>query len=41
VLGPSVVGRALFILAVTTAAALVPAVHAARLRPITAMHHIG
>ncbi len=41
VLGPAVVGRALFILAVTTAAALVPALHAARLKPITAMHHIG
>ena len=41
ILGPTVVGRALFILAVTTGAALVPALHAARLKPITAMHHIG
>ena len=32
---------ALFIAAVTTVAALVPAFHAARLRPVTAMHHIG
>jgi putative ABC transport system permease protein len=37
----SVVGDALFIVAVTTVAALVPAFNAARLRPVTAMHHIG
>jgi putative ABC transport system permease protein len=37
----SVVGDALFVAAVTTVAALLPAVHAARLRPVTAMHHIG
>jgi ABC-type lipoprotein release transport system permease subunit len=41
VLGTSVVKDALFVAAVTTVAALVPAVHAARLKPITAMHHIG
>jgi ABC-type lipoprotein release transport system permease subunit len=41
VLGWTVVGRALFILAVTTGAAVAPALHAARLKPITAMHHIG
>ncbi|OFX25385.1 MAG: ABC transporter permease [Anaeromyxobacter sp. RBG_16_69_14] len=41
VLGRTVVARSLFILAVTTGAALVPAFHAARLKPITAMHHIG
>ncbi|HEX7488216.1 MAG TPA: ABC transporter permease, partial [Anaeromyxobacteraceae bacterium] len=34
-------GDALFVAAVTTAAALMPAFHAARLRPVTAMHHIG
>jgi ABC-type lipoprotein release transport system permease subunit len=37
----SVVGDALFVAAVTTVAALLPAVHASRLRPVTAMHHIG
>ncbi len=37
----SVVADALFVSAVTTAAAIVPAFHAARLRPVTAMHHIG
>ena len=37
----SVVGDALFVAAVTTVAALLPALHAARLRPVTAMHHIG
>ncbi|GEJ55760.1 ABC transporter permease [Anaeromyxobacter diazotrophicus] len=31
----------LFVAAVTTLAALLPAFHAARLRPVTAMHHIG
>ena len=36
-----VAGRALFIAAVTTLAALAPAFGAARLRPITAIHHIG
>jgi ABC-type antimicrobial peptide transport system permease subunit len=41
VLGPAVVKDALFVAAVTTVAALVPAIHAARLKPITAMHHIG
>ncbi len=41
VLGWTVVGRALFILAVTTGAAVAPALHAARLKPIMAMHHIG
>jgi ABC-type lipoprotein release transport system permease subunit len=40
-LGRAVVGDVLFIVAVTTAASLVPAFHAARLRPVTAMHHIG
>jgi putative ABC transport system permease protein len=34
-------GRALFVLVVTTLAALAPAIRAARLKPITAMHHIG
>jgi ABC-type lipoprotein release transport system permease subunit len=37
----SALGDVLFIAAVTTLAALVPAFHAARLRPVTAMHHIG
>ncbi len=41
VLARTVVKDVLFIAAVTTAAALVPAFHAARLRPVTAMHHIG
>jgi ABC-type lipoprotein release transport system permease subunit len=41
VLGRTVVSRSLFILAVTTGAAVAPALHAARLKPITAMHHIG
>jgi len=41
VLAGSVVGYALFIAAVTTVAALLPAFHAARLKPVTAMHHIG
>jgi len=41
VLGRAVVGDALFIAAVTTVAAVVPALHAARLKPVTAMHHIG
>jgi putative ABC transport system permease protein len=36
-----VVRDALFIAAVTTLASIVPAIHAARLRPVTAMHHIG
>ncbi len=36
-----VVLDALFVVAVTTAAAIAPAFHAARLRPITAMHHVG
>jgi putative ABC transport system permease protein len=38
---PAVVGRVLFVTAVTTAASFVPALHAARLAPVTAMHHIG
>ncbi len=37
----TVIGDALFIAAVTTVASLVPAIHAARLRPVTAMHHVG
>jgi putative ABC transport system permease protein len=37
----AVLGRVLFVTAVTTAASLVPALHAARLKPVTAMHHIG
>ncbi len=41
VTGRAAAGRALFVLAVTTVAALAPALHAARLKPITAMHHIG
>ncbi len=41
VVGRAVAGDALFIAAVTTVAAVVPAFHAARLRPVTAMHHIG
>jgi ABC-type lipoprotein release transport system permease subunit len=41
VLGRTVVRDALFIAAVTTIASIVPAIHAARLRPVTAMHHIG
>jgi putative ABC transport system permease protein len=39
--GRPVVSRALFIVVVTTLAALAPAFRAARLKPITAMHHIG
>jgi ABC-type lipoprotein release transport system permease subunit len=34
-------GRALFIAVVTTVAAVAPALGAARLKPITAIHHIG
>jgi len=41
VTGHMVVRQALFVLAVTTLAALMPAFRAARLRPVTAMHHIG
>jgi ABC-type lipoprotein release transport system permease subunit len=41
IVGRSVVSRAGFILLVTAAAAVAPAIHAARLKPITAMHHIG
>jgi len=41
VLGRAVLGDALFIAAVTTLAAVLPAFHAARLKPVTAMHHIG
>ncbi|HUK66061.1 MAG TPA: FtsX-like permease family protein [Anaeromyxobacteraceae bacterium] len=41
VLGKTVLARALLILVLTGAAALVPALHAARLKPITAMHHVG
>jgi ABC-type lipoprotein release transport system permease subunit len=37
----AVVGDVLFVVAVTTAASLFPALHAARLKPVTAMHHIG
>jgi len=39
--GGGVLVRALFIVLVTTLAALAPAFSAARLKPITAMHHIG
>jgi ABC-type lipoprotein release transport system permease subunit len=41
VTGRGVAAQALFVVAVTTLAALVPAFHAARLKPITAIHHIG
>jgi len=41
VAGRTVVFRAFFILLVTVLAALLPAFRAARLRPITAIHHIG
>jgi putative ABC transport system permease protein len=41
VVAGAVVRDALFVAAVTTVASLVPALHAARLKPITAMHHIG
>ncbi len=41
VLGGSVVREALFVAVVTTVASIVPAIHAARLRPVTAMHHVG
>ncbi len=37
----AVVIRGLFVLAVTTVASLAPAMRAARLKPITAIHHIG
>ncbi|HEX8909609.1 MAG TPA: FtsX-like permease family protein [Anaeromyxobacteraceae bacterium] len=37
----AVVGDVLFVVVVTTAASLFPALHAARLKPVTAMHHIG
>ncbi len=37
----SVIGQVLFLAAVTVAASLLPARRAARLRPITAMHHVG
>lgn len=37
----AVVREALFVAGVTTVAALVPALQAARLRPVTAMHHVG
>ncbi len=37
----AVVGDVLFVVVVTTAASLLPAFHAARLKPVTAMHHIG
>ena len=39
--GRAVAGDVAFIIAVTTVASLVPALHAARLRPVTAMHHLG
>jgi putative ABC transport system permease protein len=41
ILGRAVLGDVLFIVAVTTAAAVAPAFSAARLKPVTAMHHIG
>ena len=41
VLAPAVVRDVAFVVAVTTGAALLPALHAARLKPITAMHHVG
>jgi putative ABC transport system permease protein len=37
----SVVGAMLFITACTTAISLIPSFLAARLKPVTAMHHIG
>ena len=39
--GRGVLARALFVALVTTVAALAPAFSAARLKPITAIHHIG
>jgi putative ABC transport system permease protein len=39
--GRGVLARALFVALVTTLAALAPAFSAARLKPITAIHHIG
>ena len=39
--GRGVLARALFVVLVTTVAALAPAFSAARLKPITAIHHIG
>jgi ABC-type lipoprotein release transport system permease subunit len=39
--GRGVLARALFVVLVTTLAALAPAFAAARLKPITAIHHIG
>ena len=36
-----IAGNALFIAAVTTVASLFPAFRAARLKPVTAMHHVG
>ncbi len=41
VLRRAVVTDVLFIVVVTTAAAIAPAFSAARLKPVTAMHHIG
>jgi putative ABC transport system permease protein len=41
ILGRAVLGDVLFIVVVTTAAAVAPAFSAARLKPVTAMHHIG
>jgi ABC-type lipoprotein release transport system permease subunit len=38
---PLVIGSALFITLCTGAAALIPSFLAARLKPVTAMHHIG
>ena len=37
----TVIGDVLFLAAVTVAASLLPARRAARLKPITAMHHVG
>ncbi len=37
----AILGQTLFVVAATTIAALAPAFQAARLKPITAMHHIG
>ncbi len=39
--GRAVAGRALFVVVVTMLAAVAPAFSAARLKPITAIHHIG
>jgi ABC-type lipoprotein release transport system permease subunit len=39
---PGALARAVVLItAVTTAASILPALRAARLRPVTAMHHVG